>query len=134
LIALKFSTLFRQLQHHLWKSGETLVYIIRNYIKLQILYYESCCIAHVKAISITCYRSHNISCGFRDAQRDIEPSACIFSCRLALMSPSKTKKPAHSIVEGRHRGKPCKLLFSYVLCRPVNVKSTPEYGYLEALR
>ena len=25
LIALKFSTLFRQLQHHLWKSGETLV-------------------------------------------------------------------------------------------------------------
>ena len=24
LIALKFSTLFRQLQHHLWKSGETL--------------------------------------------------------------------------------------------------------------
>ena len=26
LIALKFSTLFRQLQHHLWKSGETLVY------------------------------------------------------------------------------------------------------------
>lgn len=26
LIALKFSTLFRQLQHHLWKSGETLAY------------------------------------------------------------------------------------------------------------
>jgi len=30
LIALKFSTLFRQLQHHLWKSGETLVFIEEN--------------------------------------------------------------------------------------------------------
>jgi putative iron-regulated protein len=28
LIALKFSTLFRQLQHHLWKSGETLALLL----------------------------------------------------------------------------------------------------------
>ena len=31
LIALKFSTLFRQLQHHLWKSGETLAWLTRAF-------------------------------------------------------------------------------------------------------
>lgn len=35
LIALKFSTLFRQLQHHLWKSGETLAW---EHARLFVLY------------------------------------------------------------------------------------------------
>ena len=35
LIALKFSTLFRQLQHHLWKSGETLVKWYHNIVQVE---------------------------------------------------------------------------------------------------